>query len=328
MTTRAYKKCCIIININHQIISIMTLHQSSGNWKLGLLLTLLTVFLWGILPIALKVTLQGLDPYTVTAFRFLVSFSLLGTFLASQKSLPTLKELQATSGKLLAIAIIFLSTNYILFLIGLKLTSPANAQVLIQLAPVLMGFGGLVIFKERYNLRQWIGVGTLTLGFILFFNEKLKVLIEMRSQYLLGTFIIIIAAAAWAVYSLAQKQLLKQLPSSSIMLILYGSCGLLFTPFSSFSQILNINTLQLGMLIFCAFNTLIAYGAFAESLQHWEASKVSAILATTPIVTLISMQVLSLLQINIIAPEKITLLGIFGAFLVVTGSIAIALKNK
>ncbi len=122
------------------------MHQSSGRWRLGLLLSLLTVFLWGILPIALAVTLQTLDVYTVTWFRFIVSFGLLAVYLGVRGKLPTLTQLRSASWKLLAIAIIFLASNYVLFLQGLALTSPANAEVIIQLAPVLLGFGGLVLF--------------------------------------------------------------------------------------------------------------------------------------------------------------------------------------
>ncbi len=46
------------------------------------------------------------------------------------------------------------------------LTSPSNAQLLSQLAPLLMGLGGLVIFRERYTLAQWVALGILCLGFV------------------------------------------------------------------------------------------------------------------------------------------------------------------
>ncbi|HAX77295.1 MAG TPA: EamA family transporter, partial [Cyanobacteria bacterium UBA11372] len=264
------------------------LHQSSGKWRLGLALSLVTVFLWGVLPIALSVTLQALDVYTVTWFRFLVSFGILAVYLAGRKQLPSLDKLRLMPLGLLAIAIVFLALNYILYLQGLALTAPANAQVLIQLAPVLMGLGGLVIFKERYTLRQWVGVGVLTLGFVLFFNERLSNLIAAKGQYLLGSGIILIAAAAWAIYALAQKQLLQKLPSSNIMLLIYGGCAVLFSPFAQPQSLLTMSPLHWGMLLFCALNTVLAYGSFAEALEHWEASRVSAVLALAPIVTLIS----------------------------------------
>ncbi|MEH2405056.1 DMT family transporter [Nostoc sp.] len=303
----------------------MSLHQSSGRWRLGLALSLLTVLLWGILPIALTVTLQVLDVYTVIWFRFLVSFLLLAVYLGIRGKLPKLEQLFFASGKLLAIATIFLGINYFFFMQGLALTSPANAEVLIQLSTLLLGLGGLVIFKERYRLYQWIGISVLTCGYLLFFGEQLRNLITAHGTYILGSVLIVLGAAAWAIYALAQKQLLQSLSSSSIMLMIYGGCALLFTPLARVKSLFILDPLHLGILLFCALNTLIAYSAFAESLEHWEASRVSAVLALAPIVTLISVGVVSVIAPYWIPAEHFTFIAILGAALVVTGSVAIAL---
>jgi drug/metabolite transporter (DMT)-like permease len=335
------------------------IHQTSGRWRLGLALSILTVFLWGILPIALTVTLQVLDVYTLTWFRFFISFVLLAIYLGWRGKLPTLAQLRSTSWQLLVIATIFLAINYILYLQGLALTSPSNAQVIIQLAPLLMGLGGLVIFQERYTLSQWIGVAILIAGFVLFFHDQLfqtfiqvseytnlpmtntsiKVsdflisndktnIFNTSKQYLLGSSLIVLAAAAWAVYALAQKQLLQSLSSANIMLIIYGGCTLCFSVLAKPLTIFTLDFFHWAMLVFCGLNTLIAYGAFAEALEHWEASRVSAVLASTPIVTFLSVWIVSVISPNLINPEQTTLIGIFGAFLVVAGSSAIALKKK
>jgi len=37
------------------------MHSTSGRWRLGLALALTTAVCWGLLPIALKVTLTGMD---------------------------------------------------------------------------------------------------------------------------------------------------------------------------------------------------------------------------------------------------------------------------
>ncbi|GAX34244.1 DMT family transporter [Nodularia sp. NIES-3585] len=301
------------------------MHHSSGRWRLGLALSLLTVFLWGILPIALAVTLQVLDVYTIIWFRFLVSFALLAVFLGVRGQLPNSQQLRTSSGKLLAIATLFLAFNYFLFMQGLALTSPANAQVLIQLAPLLLSFGGLLIFQERYTLHQWIGVSILTSGYIVFFREQITNLITSQETYFFGSSLIILGAIAWAIYALSQKQLLQSLSSPNIMLIIYGGCALLFTPFAKPETILTLNNYYLLTLIFCALNTLVSYGAFAESLEHWEASKVSAALALVPIITLSSVALVSVLSPSLIPIENLTSIGLFGAFLVVSGSVAIAL---
>jgi drug/metabolite transporter (DMT)-like permease len=306
----------------------MQLHQTSGRWRLGLALSLVTVFLWGVLPIALAVTLQALDVYTVTWFRFLMAFGLLAVYLATRKQLPELQKLRSASLGLLAIATVFLGLNYLLFLQGLLQTSPTTSEVVIQLAPILLSLGALVIFKERYTLPQWIGLGVLTLGFALYFHEQLKTILTAQATYLVGNGLLVLGAATWAIYALAQKQLLQKLPSSTIMLVIYGGCVLLFSPFAKPQMLLSLSPLHLGMLLFCGFNTLIAYGAFAEALDHWEASRVSAVLALAPLVTLLSVWAVSWLTPNLIPSDHLTLLGLFGAILVVAGSVAIATGKK
>lgn len=306
----------------------MPLHSSSGNWRLGLALALLTACLWGILPIALAVTLQALDVYTVTWYRFLIAFGLLAIYLATRRQLPTIEKLRTSSLKLLAIATLFLGLNYLFFLQGLAQTSPSNAEILIQLAPVLFSLGAIAVFKERYNLRQWLGMVVLIVGFILFFYEQLRVLVTAPTNYLLGSGIIVLAAVTWAIYALAQKQLLQTLPSASIMLMIYGGCALMFTFLATPQTIFTLSPLHLGALLFCGLNTLVAYSAFAEALEHWEASKVSAVLALAPIITLLSVWVVSSFMPKLIAPEQITALGVVGAILVVAGSMAIALGKR
>ncbi|NJO40985.1 MAG: DMT family transporter [Cyanobacteria bacterium CRU_2_1] len=306
----------------------MALHHSTGRWRLGLSLALVTAFLWGVLPIALKVVLQAVDIYTVTWFRFLMSFGLLTIYLGARKQLPTWEKLRSARLNLLAIATLSLATNYLLYLKGLYETSPTNSQVIIQLAPVLMGMGGLMIFKEHYTLRQWTGLGVLILGMTLFFNDQLQILVSASTQYLIGSSILVFAAAVWAIYALAQKQLLQQLSSPVIMWLIYGGSTLLFTPTASPHELLTLTPLQWGMLLFSGFNTFAAYGAFAEALDHWEASRVSAVLSLTPIITLGSVFGVATLFPVLIDPDAMTALGVTGAILVVLGSFSIALGKR
>lgn len=306
----------------------MPLHHSSGRWRLGLSLALVTASLWGVLPIALKVALQAADVYTVTWFRFLVSFGLLSLYLAVRGQLPNWQKLRSARLELLVTATLFLAMNYLLYLMGLHFTSPTNSQVVIQLAPVFFGLGALTIFKERYTFRQWLGLGALSLGMTLFFHDQLEALAIAPTRYLLGSGLLVLAALVWAVYALAQKQLLQQLPSPVIMWVIYGGSTLLFTPAASPQQLFTLTPLQWGMLLFAAFNTFVAYGAFAEALDHWEASRVSAVLSLTPIVTLTSVALVSFLYPTWIDAEHLTAIGLIGAVMVVAGSLSIALGRS
>jgi drug/metabolite transporter (DMT)-like permease len=137
-----------------------------------------------------------------------------------------------------------------------------------------------------------------------------------------------VSAAAWAVYALAQKQLLEKLSSSSILMIIYAVCAVIFSFFANPQSILQLSPFYLLLLIFCVFDTLVAYGAFSEALNHLEASKVGALLPLSPIITLIATWILSLVAPNLMEPEHISILGGLGGGLVVAGSMAIALGQK
>lgn len=304
------------------------LHRTSGRWRLGLMLSLITAGLWGVLPVALTVALQKLDVYTLTWFRFLFAFGLLFVYLAARRQLPPLQKLRTLNWKLLIAATVGLAGNYLLYLEGLAHTSPAYAQVLIQLAPVLLGLGALVVFKERYTASQWLGLGIFAFGFVLFFNERLLTLVAAPEGYLAGSALIVIAAASWALYALAQKQLLRTLPSAAVMLLLYGGCAILFVPFATPIHLIGQDLFHGSVLIFCALNTLGAYGAFAEALDHWDASRVSAILTLTPVFTLASVWAVSWLWPTLIPAERIGGVGVAGTLLVILGSLALALGQR
>ena len=311
----------------------MELHRTTGNWRLGLGLSLITVILWGLVPIALAIVLNKLDTYTINWFRFVTAFILLGCYLTKQGNLPKISRLKSVPLYLLAIAIIGLTGNYIFFVMGLKATSPSHAEVIIQSAGMFLSLGGLVIFKERYTRYQWVGVGILLAGFIGFFYEQLKMMATQsvggaspwENRYISGSIMLIVAGISWAIYALIQKQLLTKLESAHIMWVIYGACGLIFGTMAKPQTLMQLNLIEWIALIFCGLNTVVAYGAFAESLQHWEASRVSAILALAPIFTIVSMEITAYIAPDLVAPEHITTLGLFGAILVVAGSISISL---
>ncbi|MBX8519418.1 DMT family transporter [Pseudomonas cichorii] len=301
------------------------MHISSGRWVYGLCLALLTAFLWGILPVKLKQVLQVMDPVTVTWFRLLVSGVLLFIWLASVKRLPNLKVLGGKGRILVALAVFGLVGNYVLYLVGLRLLSPGTTQLMIQTGPILLLLGSIVLFKERFTLGQGIGLLVLLIGFGLFFNERLVELFTSLSDYTAGVLIVFLAAVVWTFYGLSQKQLLTVWNSLQVMMVIYLFCALLITPWAHPMEALQLSPLQGWLLLACCLNTLVAYGAFAEALAHWEASRVSATLALTPLVTLAAVAVAAWLWPDYVQAEEINALGYSGAVLVVLGSALTAL---
>lgn len=303
----------------------MELHRVSGRRGLGFGLAFLTMLLWGALPIALEGVLRSLDAATITWARFVVSALVLAALLGFRRRLPPLRGLRRLDWGLLAVATVFLAANYLAYLVALDWTSPANAQVMIQLAPLLLALGGIVVFGERFTRLQWIGVAILTTGLAVFFAGQLRALVTDLERHLLGDAVMVLAALTWAIYGLAQKQLLRVLSSQGIMLCIYVGCAGLFALLAEPRSLLELDALGVGLLAFAALNTIFAYGAFSEALAHWEASRVSAVLALTPLATLAFSELVELGWPAFLGAPELSLAALAGACLVVVGSLTTAL---
>ena len=160
-----------------------SLHTPTGNWKYALLLSLFSALLWGILPIALKAMMSYMDPYTITWYRFLFAGIVSFSILAFKKGIPHLRGRNKKIVITLLLAAAGLCGNYILYLLGLSRTGPGAAQVLIQLAPILLIIGGVTIFKEDFGIRQLIGLFCILIGFGLFFQHRVQEIFTTLTEY-------------------------------------------------------------------------------------------------------------------------------------------------
>ena len=301
------------------------LHRARGDVRRGLLLALCTVVLWGFLSVALKLLLEGMDAFTITWYRLTASAVVLGLYQARRGRLPAVRRMGRSLWLLLTVALLGLVGNYVLFLVSLAYVPPATSQLVIQLAPILFLLGGLWIFKESFSRMQWIGLAVLVAGLVLFFNQRLPALLALSGAEALGVGLVIVAGIVWAAYALAQKQLLLALSSVNILLLIYVGSAVLLLPLARPAAILELSPLHLGLLAFCTFNTLGAYGAFAEALEHWEASRVSAVIALTPLVTMAAVIAYEAIWPRSGMAEGLDGIGLVGGLVVVVGSVMTAL---
>ncbi len=310
------------------------MHQSSGRWKLGLMLSLTTATFWGMLPIALKGLLVSIDATTITWYRFIVSLTVVALLLYRRNRLPDFKWLKTPRYRwLFGMVILGLSCNYVLYLLGLDLVTPSAAQIVIQIAPMLLLLGGLFIFRETFSLKQWIGVLMFITGLGLFFNHRIEdILISVTSTdgetgYGWGLMLTLLAAITWAAYALAQKQLLTRYGSQQIMFIAYIAASILFFPGAEVLSVFTLTMTQWILLIFCCLNTLVAYGCFAEALDHWEASRVGAVLAITPLITIAFAYLTNQIFPQYLTVEPLNWISLAGAGILVVGSLTAALAK-
>jgi drug/metabolite transporter (DMT)-like permease len=282
--------------------------------------------MWGMLPIALKGVMVTLDPITTTFFRLSLAAMLMTPYLMVRRRLPNHRKLR--SPRLffqLLTAGLLLSGNYGLYIFGLERTGPEAAQVMIQIAPMLLLLAGIFVFKESFSSAQWFGFLAFASGLILFFNHHLGDIFIDLNDYGLGLLMISLAAVCWTGYAIMQKILLQEFTSQETMLAIYWLGTMLFLPFCDFSTLGQLTGTQWGLLAFCGVNTIIAYGCFAEALVHIEASRVSATIAVTPLLTVGIVQFIPIAGINV---NPLGFVSLLGALLVVAGSITTAVAKN
>lgn len=298
------------------------------NWRLGLIYAGITASAWGILPIALKALLVSMDPFTITWYRFVAAAALTALFLQARGGMPRLRQLDRRGWALLIVAAGGLTGNYLFYLLGLSHISPGAAQLLIQLAPMFLLIGGLVVFGESFSAFQWGGLLVMVAGLGLFLKDHLIEVIGFAGEFATGVVLLFLAAVTWAAYGLCQKLLQGQLSGQSILLVIYVSASLVLLPPARPETVMSQGPWALTLLAFCSLNTVIAYGSFAEALKFWDASRISAVLALTPLLTMLFASLLDALPFGYVSEESLDWVSLIGALLVVSGSALCALAGR
>jgi drug/metabolite transporter (DMT)-like permease len=291
----------------------------------GFVLSLITAMMWGVLPIVLKELLAGMDATTIVWYRFLVAFVLLVGWLAIKGQLPPVRANGRRVNAMLLVATLALCANYFLFSYSLNFVNAETSEAVIQLTSLFLILGGVLVFGEPFVAVQKLGTAVLVAGLLLFFNERLRGFTDLDSQETVGVIIVVFAAITWTVYALLQKRLLRNYSSVQILTCIYAVSIIVLLPFISPGSVLQLSSWQLALLAFCCLNTLVAYGCFAEALNLWDASKVSATIALAPLFTISALKLIVFLEPAYPHSDRLSLLSIVGAGMLVLGSVLTAL---
>lgn len=252
-------------------------------FRLGLLFASIAVLFWGILPIALKLSASFIDPVTLTWFRFFVALviSLLVQYCSGK--LVEFRQLNKKDWGILTITAIFSICNYVSIVYALDYLSPGEAQLNFQTAPFFLALGGVVLFKEKLKPVQIVCFATLAIGMIMFFYQHLDFSEGQNASVWLGILIVQFSALSWSCFALMQKFMSRKLSPNNTLLFIYGFGLLSLLPFTTLQSFSVMTLADWYIAIFCAFNTLIAYGCFAQAMRYWPASQVGSMVALTPI---------------------------------------------
>ena len=296
------------------------------NHTKGIIYASVTAFFWGFLAIALKVAVQKVDPLTVVWFRFVVAFVVLAAWLFYKQ--PASFRIIQKPPLWLVLAALALSWNYTGYMLGIDYTTPSNAQLFIQSGPILLAIAGFVVFKENIQRKQIFGFLIAIIGFSFFYNDQLTAFFNTRGTYKTGILFVLSAAFAWAIYATLQKKLVANYSVNSLNLILFGLPAILFIPFVNITPLVYLHWSWWLLLVFLGLNTFIAYTCIANALKYLEANKVSIIIILNPMITFITMGILTELNVSWIEHERFSLITLFGVALVFTGAILVVRNKK
>lgn len=283
--------------------------------------------MWGVLPVSFVLLIGAMDTMTITWYRFFVAAVGAFAFLGYRGRLPAVKRFDSQTKLLLLLAASMLSGNFLLYLSSLSYLNPESAQVLIQLAPFILMFGSLLFYGEKFGTLEWVGVVLLFTGFGLFFHDRLAEIFTSLNDYSIGIILMVLASISWGTYGLLQKTLLRHMDSVQLTSLMYLGGAVLLLPFISPATLFDLNAIQFGALVFCCLNLVLAYGAFTEALQLWDAAKVSAVITLAPLFTILAMMIGVRFWPSVFTDSRLTWIALVVAVLVVAGSMLAALGH-
>lgn len=290
----------------------------------GILYAVATCLLWGVLPIVSKVALEEFSAGTIVWFRFTFAFVLLFVFLSLQNSRPlAIIRRPPLLGLLGGVS---LAANYYYFLEGVHFSGPSNTAVLVQIAPVLVVIVGIFLFNEKLRRSQVFGILVAAGGFFLFYLDQRNHAAD-PDLYSTANRYIIFAAVIWTVYIACVKQLSVRYGAQLLNLLVYGIAATALVLGVKWMEFVGVDPKGWGLLLCLGLNTLLAYGALAESIKYIPLTHISVIIILNPLITLLVMRLLKEFGPGWVKPDIVGPAGYFGALLAVFGVVLVVMKK-
>ena len=285
------------------------------NFLRGTLLSSVTALLWGILPIILKISLQGFTSGTIAWFRFSLAFLVLGIILSCKRHRPL--NILRNPPWMGIFGGLCLTANYYWVTLAVDMSGPSNMAVLIQTASVFLVITGVLVFRERLILRQVLGMFIAAAGLTLFFFDQQSRV--SSNSYFYADFLIQLAALVWVGYMISQKFLSWSYGAQSLNFLVYGVATLVLAGTVEWAEFASAGFNAWLALILCGINTLLAYGTLAEAVKYLPLAIISVIISLNPLITLLGMKILPEIGFACLQPDPVGLMGYWGGVIAVTG---------
>lgn len=284
----------------------------------GHILAFLTIIIWGATFIASKLLLEDFTPLQLMILRFVLGYLILFIIKPKIKLCSIKEEIGFILLGIFGVTLYFYFEN-----VALTFTITSNVSIIVAAAPIITAvFAHFFTHDEKLDRNIIFGFIIAFIGVALVvFNGK--VILKLNP---LGDLLSLLAAFSWGIYSIILKKYLNRY--GSIILarktMLYGIITTL--PLVIYeNKSLNLEVLKSPILLF----SLIFLAFLGSGLCYvtWNvATRSLGVVATNNYIYLIPF--VTMLTAGIILKEKITIMGLIGAILIVSGVFISSLKRK
>ncbi|MBL7999502.1 MAG: DMT family transporter, partial [Candidatus Kapabacteria bacterium] len=153
-----------------------------------------------------KNVVMTMHPVNVVFYRGAFSVLLYGAWLWWQKT-DTTPIARADWKRYLWLGLVNMPLNQLMFVWGLRYTTPANASLAYALSPAFVALLGALFFGERLGKNMLLGICIAFAGTSIVLFEKG---IATSPEYLLGNAIELCASLSWSLYTVLGRSLSLQ----------------------------------------------------------------------------------------------------------------------
>jgi drug/metabolite transporter (DMT)-like permease len=190
-------------------------------------------------------------------------------------------------GRMVILGLLNVPINQLLFLNGIKYTTPANSALLYAMTPALVFLFTAILHSERPSFKKGLGIAIAFAGVGIIMFERG---VELRPEHTTGNILIFIAVMAWSLFTMLGRPLVLKYGAVYVTAlnmiigtIIYIPIGLLTSNVSAISAISSISWIEVAYL--ALISSVLNYVLWYLALVKLEATRVAVFQNLQPIMT-------------------------------------------
>lgn len=242
------------------LINLISPHVMDRNKRIGHIAVLLANIFFGLNnPISRSLMPEIVDPYALTFYRIAGGGLLfwLASFFLKQEKVPV-KDLLL----LFAAAFFGITANQLPFIVGLSMTSPIDASLVVTLLPIISMIFAFLIIKEPITLKKVLGVALGATGaLLLVFNHN--AVVPGASSNMMGNLIILVAVFSFSLYLTLFKALISKYQPATLMKWMFLFASIQSLPFCG-EALLAVDFTAYDLSVWLKIGYIVAIASFVS----------------------------------------------------------------